>query len=165
MNQLNDILNQLAPISLEEMDRVKLQNRTDTKFVFEVDLLSIILSEIKDDYSILEIKEKRKNSYQTLYYDTKELQSYTQHHNGKANRIKVRFRKYIESDLNYLEVKFKNNKSRTIKFRKKTNDIETQLSSNSKKFIEKNSFYKGDKMVPILWNKFTRLTLVHKMND
>lgn len=147
------------------MDRVKLQNRTDTKFVFKAELLPSILNDIKDYYTILEIKKKRTNSYRTLYYDTKELQSYIEHHNGKANRIKIRFRKYIESELNYLEVKFKNNKGRTIKARKKISDIETVLSPVSKGFIEDNSFYKGDEVVPVLWNEFTRLTLVHKTQN
>jgi hypothetical protein len=158
-------LNQLDPISLKEMDRVKLQNRTDTKFVFETDLLPIVLNEIKEYYSILEIKKKRTNSYKTLYFDTEKLESYIQHHNGKANRIKIRFRKYIESDLNYLEVKFKNNKGRTIKSRKKVNDTETILSPSSKDFIENNSFYKSDDIEPVLWNSFTRLTLVHKTKN
>ncbi len=146
------------------MDRVKLQNRTDTKFVFNAYILPTILDEIKEFYSILEIKEKRTNSYKTLYYDTKDLQSYIQHHNGKANRIKVRFRKYIESDLSYLEVKFKNNKSRTIKARTKTKEIETELSDFSKQFVLDNSYsFYGDKeIIPVLWNSFTRLTLVHK---
>ena len=165
MDNLTTILNQLDPISLEEMDRVKLQNRTDTKFVFKADLLPLILEEIKEHYSILDINNKRTNSYKTLYYDTKELQSYIQHHNGKANRIKIRFRKYIESDLNYLEIKFKNNKGRTIKSRKKVNDIETTLSQVSKDFIEDKSFYKSDEVHPSLWNSFTRLTLVHKTKN
>ena len=164
MDKLTDILQKLDPISLVKMDRVKLQNRTDTKFVFNADILPTILDEIKDYYSILEIKEKRTNSYKTLYYDTKDLQSYIQHHNGKANRIKVRFRKYIESDLNFLEVKFKNNKNRTIKARTKTKDIETALSDFSKQFVLDNSysFYDDKEIVPVLWNSFTRLTLVHK---
>jgi len=147
------------------MDRVKLQNRTDTKFVFEANLLPLILSDIKENYSILEIKNKRTNSYKTLYYDTKDLKSYIQHHNGKANRIKIRFRNYIESNLNFLEVKFKNSKGRTIKARTKINGIETQLSDDSKQFIENNSFYTGSDLVPVLWNNFTRLTLVHKTKN
>ena len=149
------------------MDRVKLQNRTDTKFVFNADLLPIILNDIKTHYFILEIKDKRTNSYKTLYYDTKELKSYIQHHNGKANRIKVRFRKYIESDLNYLEVKFKNSKGRTIKARKKIEGIEEKLSDSSKTFVDDNSysFFEDEKIIPVLWNEFTRLTLVHKTKN
>ncbi|MDG1477249.1 MAG: polyphosphate polymerase domain-containing protein [Vicingaceae bacterium] len=162
--ELNNVLNQLKPISLKELDRVKLQDRTDTKFVFNADLLPIILSEISDFYSILEIDGKRTNSYRTLYYDTKDLRSYIQHHNGKANRIKVRFRKYIESDLNFLEVKYKNNKGRTIKARSKVASIEKELTEFSKKFILNNSFsfFNGNEVIPTLWNNFTRLTLAHK---
>jgi hypothetical protein len=164
---LIESLNTLSPISLKEMDRVKLQNRTDTKFVFNANILPSILKEISPFYSILEIKEKRTNSYETLYYDTKDLVSYIRHHNGKANRIKVRFRKYIESELNYLEVKFKNNKSRTIKARTKTDDIEKGLSSFSKQFVKENSYsFFGEKeIIPVLWNSFTRLTLVHKTDN
>lgn len=165
MSDLTSILIQLDPISLDDMDRVKLQNRTDTKYIFEASLLPKILADIQPFYSILEIKGLRTNSYQTLYYDTKNLTSYIQHHNGKTNRIKVRFRKYIESNLNYLEVKFKNNKSRTIKSRRKVADIETSLSLESNNFIEENSFYKKDELVPSLWNQFTRLTLVHKTKE
>jgi hypothetical protein len=162
--ELTTALSKLTPISLKEMDRVKLQNRTDTKFVFNADILPTILTEIVPYYSILEIKEKRTNSYKTLYFDTPDLLSYIRHHNEKANRIKVRFRKYIESELNYLEVKFKNNKSRTIKARTKTKDIETDLSDFSKQFVKDNSysFFGDQEIIPVLWNSFTRLTLVHK---
>jgi hypothetical protein len=162
--ELVHILNELEPISLDKMDRVKLLNRTDTKFVFNTDILPAILSEIQPNYYILEIKNKRTNSYQTLYYDSQDLHSYFQHHNGKANRIKVRFRKYVESELVYLEVKYKNNKSRTIKARIKTTAIEEGLSNFSKQFVADNSysFFEGKEIIPTLWNSFTRLTLVHK---
>ena len=165
MNNLQNIIKKLDSISLDELDRVKLQNRTDTKFVFQANLLPAILNDIREYYAILEIDYSRTNNYQTLYYDTKDLQSYTQHHNGKMNRIKVRFRKYIESNLNYLEVKLKNNKGRTIKSRKKRTEIETSLSDFSKDYINKKSFYNSEDLIPVLWNTFTRLTLAHKTKN
>jgi VTC domain len=165
IQELSTVLKQLDPITLKEMDRVKLQNRTDTKFVFETQLLPKILEDVKDCYRILEIDNKRTNSYQTLYYDTEDMTSYIQHHNGKVNRIKIRFRNYIESDLTFLEVKFKNNKGRTIKSRVKIDEIETDLSDDSKKFIEKHSFYDTNQLKAALWNRFTRLTLAHKTKN
>lgn len=166
MVELKSIIDKFDPISLAEMDRVELQNRTDTKFVFEYELLPNILDQITEYYSILEINEKRSNNYKTLYYDTENLTSYHEHHNGKTNRVKVRFRNYIESKLHFLEVKFKNNKSRTIKSRTQVAQIETDLSLESKNFIKENSFYNPDNLVPVLWNSFTRLTFVHKvMNE
>lgn len=165
MTNLTEVLNTMTPISLKEMDRVKLLNRTDTKFIFKANLLPSILEDITPFYSILNIDNKRTNSYQTLYYDTEDLKSYIDHHNGKNNRIKVRFRNYIESNLTFLEIKFKNNKGRTIKSRVKTSSIETSLSGTSKDFIEKYSFFEGNSLSGALWNNFTRLTLVHKTAD
>lgn len=165
MDKITNILKDFSPISLTEMDRVKLLNRTDTKFIFNVNLLPQILNEVKDKYAVLEINNKRYSDYQTLYFDNDELKSYIDHHNGKLNRIKIRFRKYINSKLNYLEVKFKNNKGRTIKSRIQTNEIEEILLDKSKKFIEVHSFYNADEIKPVLWNNFSRITLVHKTDN
>ena len=162
MDQLTAILKTFEPISLKEMDRVKLLNRVDTKYVFDIATLIKVLPEISNHYYVLEIDGKRTNSYQTLYYDTKDLDSYTQHQNGKLNRTKIRFRKYIESNLNYLEIKFKNNKERTIKKRIKIADIETTLSSISSAFIKENSVLEAETLIASLWNSFTRITLTHK---
>ena len=46
MQQLLNILNGFQPITLEEMDRVKLMNRTDTKFAFTYEQLEHILTGI-----------------------------------------------------------------------------------------------------------------------
>jgi hypothetical protein len=42
--------------------------------------------------------------------------------------------------------------------------MEEILSKSSKKFVEKNSFsfFNGEEIFPTLWNRFTRLTFVHK---
>ena len=59
MTDLNKIIADLDPISLTEMDTVKLMNRTDTKFAFNTQLLANILEKSKSDYRILEIKNTR----------------------------------------------------------------------------------------------------------
>lgn len=157
-----NILQQFEPISLSEMDRVKLLNRVDTKYVFELSKLEQILNDVSPFYSVLELKAKRTNSYKTLYFDTPDLDCYIQHHNGKLNRTKIRFRKYVESELNFLEIKFKNNKERTIKKRIKVEEIEPQLSAASIEFIDNYSLLEGNALEASLWNTFTRITLVHK---
>ncbi|TXB66742.1 polyphosphate polymerase domain-containing protein [Vicingus serpentipes] len=162
MSELDNVLKLFDPISLKEMDRVKLLNRVDTKYVFDISTLIKVLPEISTYYFILEIDGKRTNSYQTLYFDTANFDSYIQHQNGKLNRTKIRFRKYIESDLNFLEIKFKNNKERTIKNRIKAADIETVLSTESSNFINENSKLNPNELSASLWNSFTRITLTHK---
>lgn len=153
-------LQDFTPISLSEMDEVKLLNRTDTKFVFNNKQLLEMLPQLKADYKALEIKGRRAAQYQTLYFDTDDFQLYTLHHNGKKNRNKVRFRSYVESDLSFLEVKFKDNKGRTIKNRIKVDEIESELSDESKQFLINTSV--GDqKLEAKIWNSFKRITLVN----
>ncbi|MBK7667231.1 MAG: VTC domain-containing protein [Sphingobacteriaceae bacterium] len=117
MKSVADILNSFESITLAEMDKAKLMDRTDTKFTFSEENLKKVLTEVKSDYKILEIENCRMSTYQTLYYDTSDLSLYLKHHNGKLNRYKIRHRTYVESKLGFLEVKFKNNKGRTIKVR------------------------------------------------
>ena len=83
------------------MDSVSLMNRTDTKYIFRIEQLPAFIEEIANDYKILDVDGNRINSYETLYYDTADFQMYIHHQNGKANRYKVRFRKYVESKLNF----------------------------------------------------------------
>jgi hypothetical protein len=161
LDKLNDILQRFDPISLKEMDRVKLLNRTDTKFVFKRSDLPEILEKVCPHYSILEIENLRQNKYRTLYYDTPDFGFYTRHQNGKLNRYKVRFRKYVDSGLCFLEIKFKNNKARTVKSRVKVPDFEAELSEDSIAFIQQVMGTEVE-LVPKLWNTFTRLTLVSK---
>jgi len=112
--KIKDILANFDPIMLEEMDSVKLMDRTDTKFVFSFDQLPGILEAIRPYYRALEISGTRVSKYETLYYDTDDFNLYQRHHCGKMNRYKIRSRKYVESDLHFFEVKYKNNKGRTI---------------------------------------------------
>ncbi len=158
-----DILSTFKPITLEEMDAVKLMNRTDTKFVFHRDRIPEIFHRIQDHYRVLEVNGDRLNAYRSLYYDTPEFQFYHLHQNGRKKRHKVRFRKYVGSDLTFLEIKFKNNKNRTVKSRIKVPDFETDLQANSMQYIEEVMGYKTA-LVPKLWNSFERVTLVSKHN-
>ena len=89
MKAINNILSSFEPISLNQMDEVKLMNRTDTKFVFEYSLLEKVIEEIKAHYYVLDIDGVRLNAYRSLYFDTKDFKFYFEHHNGKKNRNKV----------------------------------------------------------------------------
>ena len=105
LENIENIINKYSPISLEEMNSVALMKRTDTKFVINKSQLSIILNNLDVHYRILQIKEDRLMSYSSLYFDTTENKFYNDHHNGKNYRTKIRQRKYVESDLCFLEIK------------------------------------------------------------
>ena len=142
------------------MDAVKLLNRTDTKFVIPKDLFVRILPLLKENYKVLEIKNKRVAQYKTLYFDTDDFDFYTHHHNGWPNRYKVRMRKYIDSGLCYLEIKNKK-KGRTIKKRIQIADFEEEMSETSLQFIS-DVIPNDILLIKKLWNSFNRITLVNK---
>jgi hypothetical protein len=157
--QLVPIINNLEPISLKEMNSVSLMKRTDTKFIIHQKKLIKVLEIIKDNYKVLEIDKNRMMTYASLYFDTENKKFYNDHHNGKINRTKVRMRKYIESDICFLEIKQKDGKGKTTKSRIQIKDFETNLSKNSIDFISKTTSEKLE-LKPIIWNKFNRITLV-----
>ncbi len=148
-------------IKLNEMDQVKLMNRVDTKFWFHKDQLPEIFEKVKEDYLILQINEKSELLYSTVYFDTSKDSMYTAHHNGKLNRYKVRLRTYVESGINFLEIKKKNNKGRTIKNRI-SSTINLLFEESEKDFVNLNCPYECDELSPTLQNVFHRITLVNK---
>tara|TARA_Y100000589_G_C27194609_1_gene646224 strand:- start:4787 stop:5539 length:753 start_codon:yes stop_codon:yes gene_type:complete len=161
LDSLDQKISSFDPISLSEMNAVKLMKRTDTKFVFPISTLHKIIPKLIEHYRVLDINGVRLNAYRSLYFDTEDFLFYHQHHNGKTNRNKVRFREYIDSGLSFLEVKRKNNKGKTVKKRIKVNGISITLDGTNKDFVSK---VVGSELAlkPQHWNKFNRITFVHK---
>jgi hypothetical protein len=159
MHNLN--ISNFEKISLDEMNGVSLMKRVDTKFILTESQLSEILFQIQEDYKILEIDGERLMEYSTLYFDTQNKNCYKDHHNGKAKRFKIRMRKYLVSDICFLEIKKKNNLGITNKTRTRIKDFETILSSQSKEFIS-DSQINNLLLEPVLYNNFNRMTLVNK---
>jgi len=161
LKTINNILSAFEPISLNQMDEVKLMNRTDTKFVFEYSLLEKVMQEIQEHFFVLDINGVRLNAYRSLYFDTDDFKFYFEHHNGKKNRNKVRYREYIDSGLCFLEVKKKNNKGKTIKERIKVSEIPKKMSEEDLRFVHE-TIGRHEDLVPKHWNMFSRITLVNK---
>ena len=162
MEKVLEILPKFNSTSLDQMDKVKLMNRTDTKFIFNISQLPSILETALEKYYILEINNERLLDYRTQYFDTEDFRMYVVHQNRKLNRFKIRQREYMISDISFLEVKFKSNKGRTIKKRIKTKGLVTELPPKFKKFIEEKTPFSGDELTTSVLNSFSRITLVHK---
>lgn len=161
LSQIQQILNTLTPITLTEMDSVKLMDRTDTKFTFHINQLPQVLELAKVHYKVFEINNKRISDYQTLYYDTSNLELYNIHHTGKLNRYKVRHRTYVDSNIGFLEVKYKNNKGKTFKSRIKELEVQKNWNSESTQFLLKKTPYIPSTLIPSLWVNYSRITLVN----
>lgn len=160
LTKIHQLLNTFTPISLAEMESVKLMDRTDTKFTFHISQLPKVLELAKEHYKIFEINNKRISDYKTLYYDTSELELYNVHHTGKLNRYKVRHRTYVDSNLGFLEVKYKNNKGKTFKSRINELEVLQKWNAESAQFLLKKTPYIPNTLIPSLWVNYSRITLV-----
>lgn len=162
LKNIQEVIQHFDPVSLGEMDAVKLMNRTDTKFVFHSSQLQDLLSLSLEQYRVLQIQDIRTFQYNSLYYDTEGLDLYLSHHNGARSRFKVRFREYLETGTVFLEVKEKTNKERTQKCRIEVEKIEMELSGKSIQYIEELAPIPAAVLKPALWTVFRRITLVGK---
>ncbi len=173
---IDTIIRSFEPISLAQMESVKLMNRIDTKFVVPLAVLPAILQAAEADYYAQQIDGKRIATYDTMYYDTDSLDMYLRHHDRQLVRQKIRIRQYVDSHLTFLEIKRKNNKGRTNKKRiivpgfDITADTPSVLKHKRKDdepvtvetFIDAKSRYSWADISPHLWTKFRRITLVNK---
>ena len=137
-------------------------SRIDRKYWFHISKLNLILEQIAPEYFILEIDGKRLMDYQTTYFDTKENSMYLKHHNGKTNRHKIRHRTYVSTGSSFLEVKLKTNKKVTVKNRVEIASENKNFMPAEINFIKKQTPYQVENLVPVLNNKFKRLTLIHR---
>jgi hypothetical protein len=153
---------QFAPISLGEMQAVRLMNRVDTKYALGLPLLEEILASLSASYRVQAIDGVTLADYRTVYLDTPLHDMYLLHHNGKKVRQKVRLREYVDSDLSWFEVKSKNNHGRTDKKRIPLASLGQYETRESAEFIGRNSSYALNDLVPQLGNSFRRVTLVNR---
>lgn len=158
-------VNCFDPITLAEMDGVKLMNRVDTKFITGTAELYILLEKATEHYRIVEIDGERITPYASVYFDTGNATMYHMHHDGKLNRYKIRMRTYLNSELSFLEVKRKNNKGRTSKKRmcisyESFNSL--VFGESEQEFLEKKTPYLAPSLKPLLQSSFKRITLVDK---
>ena len=156
-----DTLNSFQGIDLKGMDQVKLMNRLDRKYWFRAKHLTSILNAIRNDYFVLEIAGERSMTYVSRYFDTVSAEMFTAHHNGRRTRYKIRKRLYKVNNTGFLEVKFKNNKGRTIKKRIPTSDFQN-FTTEEEQFIQEATPFDLTNLSEAMDNQFTRVTLVNK---
>lgn len=123
LSELVPVLQTFDPLYLEELDSADLLERKDIKYVFPVHKAKQVVELLQNHYRVLEVKNSRFTDYETVYYDTPGFKYYFQHHNENLNRFKVRTRRYVQSDISFYEMKFKNNKGWVSKERHSINSL------------------------------------------
>ena len=156
-----ELLDKLPPISLPEMKDIKLMNRIDKKYLATIGQLEQLLVMAQGKYMVQQIEGMRYSRYHTIYLDTPDEEMYTEHHNGRLVRQKVRVRTYLDSGDTFLEVKNKNNHGRTKKKRITVQGLHTLHEDEGDVLLAKYSRYLLADLVPKVENRFERITLVN----
>lgn len=157
-------LEKMSPVTLEEMDGIKLMNRIDSKYLTTEEILSGVLSDAADaGYRVLSIGGARISGYNSIYYDTPLLKMYYDHRDKHLVRQKVRTRAY-ETGEAFLEIKRKNNKGRTKK--KRTLIPASELMGFAADdaacaYLAGHSWFNAGDISPVLSTRFRRITLVN----
>lgn len=159
------MLERFPPVTLEEMDSVKLMNRIDTKYLTtEKVLLELLEDAFVAGYRVLEVDGLRISPYDTLYYDTDGLRMFQDHHNRRLTRQKVRTRTYLATGNSFLEIKRKNNKGRTRKKRigiPSADFWDFRGNAEADDYLARHSAFTADVISPVLETLFDRITLVN----
>lgn len=159
--QISAMLNHYSNHDLTGIANSSLMNRVDSKFLLPLDSLLQILNACSAYYSLLKIDGVSVFQYDNTYFDTPELNFYQHHHNRKLNRFKVRHRHYADVGTSYLEVKFKNNKGRTIKNRRIAERDDNIALSGNFDFLLNNGINNPKSLIPTQQVGYQRISLAN----
>jgi hypothetical protein len=120
-------LERLRTIDLAELNaHAELQTRVDRKYILPARALAAVLRELPADTRVLEHLGERAPRYRSHYFDTPDLQSFFGAARGRRRRFKVRARRYVDSDVAFLEVKTRGGRSLTVKDRVAVSDSDAR---------------------------------------
>lgn len=162
MENYNSLLQQFESLELGELTSVRLMSRQDTKFIFHASLLPDVLERLQARFRIMQIDGDRSFRYDTRYLDRPELDLYLQHHNGHRPRFKLRYRKYPVPEAVYFEVKIKDNRDRTSKYRLPVVAMREQPTKDEITMAEKYTEIPLKGFTRVLDVSYRRITLINR---
>ncbi len=111
-------LRHLPAVGLEELNTAAaLQTRVDRKYVLPLLQAKQLLASLDAGIRVLEMDGLRTFEYDSVYFDTAQLDSYLLAARGRRRRYKIRTRTYLDSAASFLEVKTEGAREATVKER------------------------------------------------
>ena len=159
---LDQVLESYASCDLSASLKVNFRNRTDTKYLADVNTLVSVLADLSDAYFISEIDFKRIHPYETMYFDLPNDELFFKHHNKNYPRYKFRKRYYPLSSDAFLEIKVKSNKKITTKIRLRIEECQDEFTPEQSDFIHYNTGVDTMDLSLVMTSGFNRITLVRK---
>jgi hypothetical protein len=120
------------------------------------------------NFAVLEVADSRAFTYETSYFDTPDLLLYRDHAQRRRRRIKVRTRRYVESDRTRLEVKAKLGHGQTQKAlfenRQEIGSDEIALVNDAIQNLNSSERFSGlaERLQPTAVTTFQRSTMINQ---
>ncbi len=140
-----------------------LQERVDRKYILDSTQLAQMLEGLGGGLSVLQIDGERRFGYESVYFDTPDLESYRAAAQKRRLRYKVRTRTYLDTETSMLEVKTRGRRGLTVKRRQPHGfGAQAVLDSEAREFVDTVSGRPGlgARLSPVLTTRYLRTTLV-----
>lgn len=134
--------------------------RFDRKYIVSRENVVGTLGNLRDLYCVALAGSRRLARYDTVYFDTSELDFYHDHRRRKLPRTKVRVRSHLDRNLAFLEVKTKNARGETNKVRSARTSMELVLSDADREILSLRAADLPRELSLSARTVFRRLTLV-----
>ncbi|HCG54708.1 MULTISPECIES: polyphosphate polymerase domain-containing protein [Brevibacterium] len=162
-------LERIEPISLGQLnEQARLMTRIDRKYFLPRDLFVSLLRATENEFKVLQIGQKKRFEYRTIYFDSPQFRFFRDHVQGRRHRFKVRTRTYMETGTCHLEVKSKGYRGQTVKERiAHPIDSPGTLSESDHDFIDSiigggsGRTVSANQLEPVLETIYDRITLCH----
>lgn len=127
----------LDPVSLDEvLARAALQDRVDRKYLLPTTEVDPLVQALGSDARILQIDDRRTFDYESVYFDTPEFTCYLLAAHRRRRRFKIRTRTYLDSAECWLEVKTRDKRGHTVKFRREHDGLPEALTPDGRDFTD-----------------------------
>jgi len=143
-----------------------LMNRVDFKFLLTSSEAAYLLDNLNDQFDLISNNSQLVREYETRYFDTIQRDAFHQHHKGKLPRFKIRTRFYLDTKDQFLEIKYKNNKDKTEKYRIEcSNSAALFKQKNVVSFLNEHNIENTELLEEALIVKYNRISLKHKSTN
>jgi hypothetical protein len=161
MTSLAEALSAFAPPPPELLARRELLRRIDSKFALSASRVADVVGGLAGDYAALPLPGGGfLATYQSLYFDTPDLQCFHDHRRGRRLRHKVRIRHYPDRQVSYLEVKSRVSDLVTDKRRLALPFGTETLGPREHAFLRQRVGTAADALAPLLWIDYSRISLI-----
>jgi hypothetical protein len=161
-----DDLTALPGVSLDELNALAaLQTRVDRKYVLPVEALGPLVAALPDGTRRLVIDGADRFGYESVYFDTPDLDAFHLAAGRRRRRFKVRTRTYCDTGGSWLEVKTRGPRGTTVKTRREHASTERTSLGEGLPFVRETLAEQGVHLpadvtlTPTLTTRYDRCTL------